>query len=130
VVSPTPNYVPVLLLSIALEANATFTQNVPRSFNGFALVVDGEVTVDGTGIARGQVGWFDRPGGSGDSTLTLTAGSTGATVLIYAGEAQGADIVSHGPFIGDTEEDITRKFSEYRNGQFVRLSELTTGARL
>ena len=128
--SSTPNYVPVLLLSISLDANATFTQQVPREFNGFALVIDGGVSVEGTQIERGQVGWLDRPSGSGDSTLTLTAGAQGATVLVYAGEAQGDDIVSHGPFIADTEDDITRLFREYRNGQFVRLSELATGAQL
>lgn len=130
VTSTTPNYVPVLLLSIRLDAHASFTQHVPQAFNGFAFAIDGEITVEGTRIERGQVGWFDRLKGSGGSTVTLSAGSRGATVLIYAGEVQGDAIVSHGPFIGDTEDDIARLFREYRNGQFVRLSDISTGVRV
>jgi redox-sensitive bicupin YhaK (pirin superfamily) len=128
--SATPNYVPVLLLSISLDPDAAFTQAVPQPFNGFALTITGDVTVEGTRVSAGQVGWFDRPTGSGASSLTLSAGSAGATVLIYAGQAQGDDIVSHGPFIADTQDDIARLFREYRNGDFVRLSDLTSGAQL
>lgn len=123
--SPTPNHVPTLLLSITLDPGSTLEQAVPLSYNGFAVVIDGEVLVGDTRVGAGQVGWLDRPGGAGDSTLTLTAGDRGARLLLYAGESQGGDIVSHGPFIADTEEDIARLFREYRNGEFVRLSELS-----
>jgi hypothetical protein len=29
-----------------------------------------------------------------------------------------------GPFIGDSKEDIVRLYTEYRAGEFVRMSEL------
>lgn len=56
--------------------------------------------------------------------LRLVAGDEGARVVLYAGQAQGDRIVSHGPFIGDSKEDIVRLYTEYRAGRFERLSTL------
>jgi quercetin 2,3-dioxygenase len=47
---------------------------------------------------------------------------------VYAGQPQGDRIVSHGPFIGDSKEDIVRLFAKYRAGEFVRMSELAEEA--
>ena len=58
------------------------------------------------------------------SVLRVVAGESGARLVLYAGQPQGDPIVSHGPFIGDTKQDIARLFAEYQAGQFPRLSEL------
>jgi hypothetical protein len=44
--------------------------------------------------------------------------------VLYAGQPTGDPIVSHGPFIGDTRDDIVRLYQEYREGRFERMSEL------
>ena len=54
----------------------------------------------------------------------MQAGSAGARLLLYAGEPQGEPIVSQGPFIGDSQEDIRRLIAEYRAGTFVHVSTL------
>ena len=56
--------------------------------------------------------------------------SEGARFVLYAGQPQHDPIVSHGPFIGDTREDIARLYSEYRAGTFTRMSELARAARV
>lgn len=124
--SLTRNQVPVTLVEIALEANASFEQDLPASYNGFAFVVDGSAQVgdNAAPLATGQVGWLDRPEGDGLSMLRMVAGPGGARLVLYAGQPQGDRIVSHGPFIGDSQDDIVRLFSEYRAGQFVRLRQL------
>jgi quercetin 2,3-dioxygenase len=33
-------------------------------------------------------------------------------------------VVSHGPFIGDSEDDIRRLYSEYRQGKMPHLNDL------
>jgi len=48
----------------------------------------------------------------------------GARLILYAGQPQGDAIVSHGPFIGDSKDDIVRLYGEYRAGGFGKLSEL------
>jgi hypothetical protein len=77
----------------------------------------------------GQVGWLDRLGGEDDRALAMQAGSQGARLLLYAGEPQGDPIVSHGPFIGNSGEDIRRLFAEYRAGRFARVRTLGTVAK-
>ena len=75
-------------------------------------------------LNTGQVGWLDRPTDNGTSVLRVAADKSGARVILYAGQPQGDPIVSYGPFIGDSKQDIARLFAEYQAGRFPRLSEL------
>jgi redox-sensitive bicupin YhaK (pirin superfamily) len=70
------------------------------------------------------VGWLDRPEGDGSSLLRMVAGDEGVRLVLYAGQPQGDPIVSHGPFIGDSREDIVRLYTEFRAGQFERMSQI------
>jgi redox-sensitive bicupin YhaK (pirin superfamily) len=125
--SRTPNHVPLLMLDLDLAPGAAFEQIVPGRHNGFVFVVAGAATVGANeaSLAAGQVGWLDRPGGEDGSALGMRAGAPGARLLLYAGEPQGEPIVSQGPFIGGSEEDIRRLIAEYRSGAFVRISTLS-----
>jgi hypothetical protein len=124
--SPTHNHVPVTLADIRLEPGASFEQDLPASYNGFVLVLQGSARVgeEGTLLKLEQMGWLDRPADRGASALRMVAGETGARLVLYAGEPQGDRVVSSGPFIGDSREDIVRLFNEYRAGRFQRMSEL------
>jgi quercetin 2,3-dioxygenase len=125
--STTRNRVPLLMLDLDLAPGAAFEQIVPSRYNGFVFVLAGTATVgvDETSLAPGQVGWLDRQGGEDGSALGIRAGAQGARLLLYAGEPQGDPIVSQGPFIGDSDEDIRRLIAEYRSGSFVGISTLT-----
>lgn len=124
------NHVPVTIVEVVLDARATFAQSIPASYNGFVLPIAGTVTVGGTALAVGDVGWLDRPAGGSDSTVSFTAGAEGARLVLYAGQPQGDAIVSHGPFIGDTRDDIARLYAEFRSGAFPRMSELARAKKV
>jgi redox-sensitive bicupin YhaK (pirin superfamily) len=129
-VSPTRNHVPVTLGDIRLAPGAAIEQELPASYNGFLYVIEGDARVgsDGSRLGVDQVGWIDRPEGEGESTLRLVGGANGARLLLYAGEPTGDPIVSQGPFVGDTKQDITRVYREYLAGHFPRMSELAAHA--
>ena len=122
--SGTRNHVPVIMVEINLEPHASAEQDIPTSYNGFAFVIDGSVQIGDTVLNTGQVGWLDRPTDNGTSLLRVVAGKSGARLILYAGQPQGDPIVSYGPFIGDSKQDIARLFAEYQAGRFPRLSEL------
>lgn len=124
--SRTRNQVPVTIAEITMDRQASLDQEIPTSYNGFAFVVRGSVTIGENAalLKTGQVGWLDRPNGNGSSVLHMAAGEEGTRLVLYAGQPQGDPIVSYGPFIADSKEDIVRLFTEYRAGQFVRMSEL------
>ena len=122
--SGTRNYVPVTMVEINLERGASAEQEVPVSYNGFVFVIGGSVRIGETTLNAGQVGWLDRATDNDARIVRVVAGESGARLILYAGQPQGDSIVSYGPFIGDTKQDIARLFAEYQAGQFPRLSEL------
>jgi redox-sensitive bicupin YhaK (pirin superfamily) len=124
----TRNHVPVTISETTMAAHAAVMHDLPASYNGFVFVIDGAVSVgeadDATLLQTGQVGWLGRGDGDGQSLVRMLAGADGARVVLYAGEPQGDPIVAHGPFIGDSRQDIARLYEEFRAGEFPRLSEL------
>jgi quercetin 2,3-dioxygenase len=151
--SATRNHVPVVLTEAVMQPNASVDQDLPSSFNGFVFVIDGSVRLgdgqDARLVNTGQIAWLDRPDAEADGArdaaagadagadadaeattlLRIIAAEQGARVVLYAGQPQGVPIVSHGPFIGDTREDIVRLYQEYREGRFDRMSQLARAAR-
>jgi hypothetical protein len=117
--SETKNYVPVTFAEFLFEPGATIEQDLPSSYNGFFYVLEGEIAVgpDARALRPGQVGWLNRPVAGGDSSIRIT-GTTRARALLYAGQPQGDPLISYGPFIGDTREDILRVMNEYRSGRY------------
>ncbi len=70
------------------------------------------------------MGWLDKYADNSQSELKLTAGKSGVRVVLYSGQPQGDHIVSHGPFIGDNQEDIVRLYKEYRQGKMQNISSV------
>jgi quercetin 2,3-dioxygenase len=128
--SKTRNHVPVTITEITLEQHASIDQEIPSSYNGFVFTLRGSIQVgaNATSLKTGQTGWLDRPQVDGASFLRVTAGEEGARLVFYAGQPQGDPIVSYGPFIGDSKQDIVRLYREFQSGQFVSLSELVKAA--
>jgi redox-sensitive bicupin YhaK (pirin superfamily) len=124
----THNYVPVTLIDIRLQPGARFEQELPDSYNGFFYVLEGAISVgaERTRLAAGQVGWLAETelNASGVSSARVIGGDDGARVILYAGERQCVPIVMHGPFVGESREDIRRLSDLYRRGEMPRVSEL------
>lgn len=126
VVSPVSNYTPMVLADVRLQAGASVALPVPADFTAFLYMIDGDVHIgqDGATLKKDEVGWLDRPGGDQTTSLELAGGGSGARAILYAGQPQHDPIVSHGPFIGDTDDDIRRLYREYRSGEMSHISEL------
>jgi redox-sensitive bicupin YhaK (pirin superfamily) len=122
--SPTHTAVPMTLADVRLEPGAGVEQDLPASYNGFLYVLEGEALVgaDDTPLQPGQVGWLDRPARRDTSTLRLSGGPRGAHLLLYAGEPQHEPILSYGPFIAHSREDLVRLLDDYRAGRFPALA--------
>jgi redox-sensitive bicupin YhaK (pirin superfamily) len=127
--STTRNHAPVTLVDLTLDANATFEQELPLSFNGFVYVVDGSAGLGGiSSLKTGQVGWLDRPSGIGTGTLKFAAGERGARIVLYAGEPQREPLIHHGPFAAGSVAEIEEMFHRYRAGRFESMSAIARRA--
>lgn len=120
------NYAQVIIADITVEPGVVVTEKLPANYNTFIYVLKGEVRIgaEGKQLSKDEVGWLDLPGTDDSSNLTLRAGEEGVRLVLYAGLPTGNEIVSHGPFIGDSSEDIRRLYQEYRIGKMKHVSSL------
>ncbi|WP_336517595.1 pirin family protein [Pollutibacter soli] len=122
--SPVKNYVPVIIAEVNMQPGSESKLDIPSNFNAFIYVLQGEVSIGDEKrlVKQDQVGWFDIQYGSQLSEIKVQAGITGSRFVLYAAQPQGDAIVSHGPFIGDSSEDIVRLYKEFRQGKMQHIS--------
>jgi len=125
--SPVKNHVPVIIGDIQMQPDASYTFNLPATFATFLYVLDGSLQIgeERKILEQNEVGWLDRSTIDGDSELGISAGKSGARFVLYSGQPQGDPIVSHGPFIADTEQDISRLYRDFRAGKMKHISTVT-----
>jgi redox-sensitive bicupin YhaK (pirin superfamily) len=130
--SPVENYVPMVIADVAIEADVTTVLDIPANFNTFLYVLDGSVVIgeDEKQLNKYEVGWLDVGTDDAASELKLTAGKDGVRFALYSGKPTGDQIVSHGPFIADSSEDIMRFYTEYRQGKMKHISTVPESQRL
>src|ERR1700749_3302101 len=114
----------MIVADITIEAGVSTVQQIPADYNTFLYVIKGSVKVGehDTLLSQDQVGWLDLPGETSQSDLKLACGENGARFVLYAGKPTGDNIVSHGPFIADSLEDIQHLYNEYRRGKMKHIS--------
>lgn len=122
--STTRNRVPITMVDVSLDAGARFEQALPASYNGFVYVIDGAAHIGCALVAKGRVGWLDRPRGAGDAPLEIEADEGGARLVLYAGEPLNEPLLQYGPFVGATQLEIADLFRRYRTGSFEKMSRL------
>lgn len=133
VTSPVQNYTPLILADIRLAPHTSTLQYIPAPYTAFLYAIEGSVEVGEAKkrLTQDQVGWLDRFADDEVlSELRLTAGDRGGRVILYAGERQGDEIVSHGPFIGDTQADIRRLYQDFRQGKLNHIATIPKGQRI
>ncbi|HSU51761.1 MAG TPA: pirin-like C-terminal cupin domain-containing protein, partial [Segetibacter sp.] len=130
--SPVQNYTPMTIADISIEPRVTTTLYIPANFNTFLYVLDGSLVVGEheKELSTSQVGWLNMGTDDVASELTLKAGNNGVRFVFYSGKPTGDAIVSHGPFIADSQEDILRFYSEYRQGKMKHISTVAESERL
>jgi redox-sensitive bicupin YhaK (pirin superfamily) len=127
--------VPLVVADIHLQAGVTTTQQLNASYNAFIYVIEGSVGVGDNSqiLTERQVGWLNKvadvKSADEQSSLTLTGGSSGARIILYAAQPQNDPIVSYGPFIADEQSEIRDLYSDFRHGKIRHVSELPAAQR-
>ena len=127
VASPIKNYTPLIIADIRTEPGASITAALPADFSTFLYVIEGTVNIgaDGRALTVDQVGWLDRGDTAGNSELRVTGGDQGAHLVLYAAQPQHHEIVSYGPFIADSMDEIRQLYTDYRAGKMEHISEVS-----
>ena len=103
----------VAMMTIELEAGAKVDLPAPTGRAVFFYVVAGAPTANGTPINPHHLATF---GNEGD-TITVETEAP-ATILYGHADPIGEPVVSHGPFVMNTREEIVRAIEDYSAGLF------------
>jgi quercetin 2,3-dioxygenase len=118
--SQTKNYVPVTMVEINLEQDATVSQDLPGEFNGFMYILEGSgfFGKNKTEAKKGHVLSLGKGEEGQESEITIQAKEK-LRVLLYAGRPLNEPIVARGPFVMNTEEEIRQAYRDYMDGKFA-----------
>jgi len=132
ITSPIQNYVPVIIAEIIMQPGISTNLQIPANHNTFLYVIEGKIQVgeEKKSLSQHQTGWLDKSDDETESNLIVSTEGQGAHFVLYSGQPQGDQIVSHGPFIGDTQEDIMRLYQEYRSGKMKHISTASGDQKL
>ena len=124
--SPIKNYTPLILADITLQPGKKIVQQLPAHFNTFIYVLSGSVKVgeNEAVVKSDQVGWLDMMEEHGESHLQLKAEDETVRLVLYSAQPTRDTIVSHGPFIAGSDEDISRLYREFRQGKMKHITSV------
>ena len=122
-------YVPVTMLDVRLDGGssgnddkngASFTQEIPAGDEGFVHVLSGQGSFgsNGTLVNTGQIGRLAHTSVIDVPTKLNVTAKESMRFLLWTGRPLRQPIVARGPFVMNTENQITEAFSDYRTGLF------------
>jgi redox-sensitive bicupin YhaK (pirin superfamily) len=114
---------PVNLWAIELEAHAYMDLSVPDGHNSFAIVTHGALSV-GDHEARAPQSVLMSPaqvGAASSSVVSLKASDAGAKLVWFSGAPLREPTVQHGPFVGNTRDDIMAYIHAFQSGAMGEL---------
>lgn len=116
VTGPAETYSPVNLFDIKMKEGGEITTSVSESHNTALLVINGIIEVNGEEVREHDFVLFENKG----NEITLKA-FTDSVVLMLSGEPIDEPIVSYGPFVMNTQEEIQEAIRDFQSGKFGTL---------
>jgi redox-sensitive bicupin YhaK (pirin superfamily) len=110
---PVPSLTGTEMLTIELPAGARITLPVPRERNIFFYVVRGEVRVGDVNVRAMHLADFDD-----DGDIVDVEGLSESLVIFGHGVPYDEPVVSYGPFVMNTREEIVKAIRDYEAGLF------------
>ncbi|MEO9524188.1 pirin family protein [Marinobacter alexandrii] len=97
-----------------LEPGGQVTLPVPETHNGLLYLYEGEASLGDAQLRLSAANIL----GDGDQ-IRVTAGASGARLLLIAGKPIGEPVVQYGPFVMNTSEEIEQALRDYRDGKLT-----------
>ena len=109
----------ITFLDVRLDPGAVFEEAIPSDLSVLTYVIEGSLQI---GDDRRQLGPLKAASLAADAdTVSSRATPDGARVVLIAGRPLREPVVSHGPFIMNSEEQIVAAIERYRSGGMGRL---------
>ena len=116
---PIPSLSPVNASTIEMKRGGKISIPIPRDFNAFLYLLDGKISLDGYGITEGLNAVVFSNDGDGVSFETIED----TRMLLMSGRPLNEKVVSHGPFVMNTQTEILEAMRDYQTGKMGVLIE-------
>jgi len=113
---PAETYTPVNLFDIKLNQGGEISFPIPASHNTALLVIEGNITVNDRTAPPHSFVIFKNEG----EDISIKA-LENSVVLLLSGEPIDEPIVSYGPFVMNTQEEIYEAIHDFQRGKFGTL---------
>lgn len=112
-IGPAMTFTPIHLWDLRLENRNSFNLLVPNGYTTLLSVLRGSVQINNSQIIRGaEVGLFER---AGDHICIER--SENATALLLCGKPIDEPIAGSGPFVMNTQTEISQAIADYQSGK-------------
>lgn len=109
-----PNW-PVQYVDFTLDKNSNFQKEIPLGWNCFVYVYEGVLNINGTELATNSGIVFENL--KHIQLIQFQAGSVQSKFLFLGGKPIGEPIVQYGPFVMNTQEEISQAFEDYQSSK-------------
>lgn len=114
---PAKTQFPIVYLDVHMSSASTFTHSIPSEMNSFCYVYEGTVNSGPEDdLQRGKEGEM-MVFGDGD-TVRIVADDSEAKLLYLAANRLNEPVARAGPFVMNSEGELRKAFTDYRNGSF------------
>jgi redox-sensitive bicupin YhaK (pirin superfamily) len=103
----------IFLSTLQFKAGSEIEVSIPAAHNIFFYVISGEINVNGTAVRSLHLAEFNNDG----DTLTISA-KNDSTLLLGHAMPFNEPVVSQGPFVMNTQQEIMQAYQDYRMGKF------------
>lgn len=115
---PAETFTPLNVWDVRLAAGANFEFDLPSGHNTAVVVLDGELVVNGSeALGDARMALLSPEG----ERVSLAA-QADSKLLLLSGEPIGEPVVSHGPFVMNTGEEIYQAIKDYQTGRMGHLA--------
>ena len=114
---PAKTFTPITLWRAQLNKGAKVDFEVDSSQNLGVFVMEGQASVNGQTVGEHSLAVLDN-NGSGVSIAVLE----GADIIVLGGEPINEPVVSYGPFVMNSMEEIAQAFEDFESGKFGYLA--------
>ena len=115
---PGKTWSPIIAAVVRIGAGGEATFNLPASYNGTILLVEGAANINGSDAPADHLVIFRNDGEEVNATSV-----TGATLLVLSGEPLNEPIAAYGPFLMNTHEELQQAFRDVAAGKFGVLED-------
>jgi len=111
-------FTPIEMYNVRANKGASVNFSFPENYNTCFLIIEGNVKVNDTKATTDHLVLF-----ANDGTDIHLEATENAVVLVLSGQPINEPIVSYGPFLMNTNEEIMQAYEDINKGKFGKLED-------